>query len=111
MGSVYLAEHHVMRHRVAIKLLPQQHGRPDAPIIERFHQEARAAAKLTHPNIVRAFDVDTDDNRITYLVMEYVDGTDLQARRQPQRAAALRHGRQLHRGRPPKAWPMPTAWA
>jgi serine/threonine-protein kinase len=77
MGSVYLAEHNVMRHRVAIKLLPQNMA-AQSSYLERFHQEARASAKLNHPNMVRAFDVSTDDN-YTYLVMEYVDGTDLQA--------------------------------
>jgi serine/threonine-protein kinase len=77
MGSVYLAEHNVMRHRVAIKLLPQ-HMAAQKSYLERFHQEARASAQLNHPNMVRAFDVDTDNNN-TYLVMEFVDGTDLQA--------------------------------
>lgn len=77
MGSVYLAEHMVMRHRVAIKLLPQ-HMAAQTSYLERFHQEARASAALNHPNMVRAFDVDKDGSYY-YLVMEYVDGTDMQA--------------------------------
>lgn len=77
MGSVYLAEHMVMRHRVAIKLLPN-HLAAQASYLERFHQEARATAKLNHPNMVKAFDVDHEEN-IHYLVMEYVEGADLQA--------------------------------
>ncbi len=77
MGSVYLAEHLVMRHRVAIKLLPI-HLAAHTSYLERFHQEARASATLDHPNMVRAYDVDHEGN-IHYLVMEYVDGTDLQA--------------------------------
>lgn len=77
MGSVYLAEHLVMRHRVAVKLLPN-HLATQTSYLERFHQEARASAQLNHPNMVRAFDVDHDGN-IHYLVMEYVDGADLQA--------------------------------
>ncbi|REK18834.1 MAG: serine/threonine protein kinase [Planctomycetota bacterium] len=77
MGAVYLAEHQVMRHRVAIKLLPN-HLAAQQSYLERFHQEARAAAALTHPNIIRAFDVDQHES-YHYLVMEYVDGTDLQA--------------------------------
>ncbi len=76
MGSVYLAEHQVMRHRVAIKLLPS-HLAAQTSYIERFHQEARAAAALTHPNIIRAYDVDQHEN-FHYLVMEFVDGTDIQ---------------------------------
>jgi serine/threonine-protein kinase len=77
MGAVYLAEHRVMRHRVAIKLLPT-HLASQSSYLERFHQEARASARLNHPNMVRASDVDSDDN-IHYLVMEYVEGSDLQA--------------------------------
>jgi serine/threonine protein kinase len=76
MGSVYLAEHQVMRHRVAIKLLPS-HLAAQGSYIERFHQEARAAAALAHPNIIRAFDVDQHET-FHYLVMEFVDGTDIQ---------------------------------
>ncbi len=77
MGSVYLAEHQVMRHRVAIKLLPN-HLAAQTSYLERFHQEARAAAALVHPNIIRAFDVDQHE-AFHYLVMEFVDGADLQA--------------------------------
>ena len=67
----------VMRHRVAIKLLPTQLA-SQTSYLERFHQEARASARLNHPNMVRASDVDHEEN-IHYLVMEYVEGTDLQA--------------------------------
>ncbi len=77
MGAVYLAEHMVMRHRVAIKLLPT-HFAVHTSYLERFHQEARASAKLNHPNMVRAIDVDQEDN-LHYLVMDFVDGLDLQA--------------------------------
>jgi serine/threonine-protein kinase len=77
MGSVYLAEHQVMRHRVAIKLLSNSLAAQPS-YLERFHQEARAAAALAHRNIIRAFDVDQHEN-FHYLVMEYVDGVDLQA--------------------------------
>lgn len=75
MSAVYLAEHLVMRRRVAIKVLPQ--GRlDDSSHLRRFHREARAVAALDHPNIVRAFDVD-HDGETHYLVMEYVPGRDL----------------------------------
>src|SRR4029078_9843731 len=47
--------------------------------LERFEREARAAAALSHPNIVRAHDLDTDPGtNLHFLVMEYVDGTSLQ---------------------------------
>ncbi|HVX14592.1 MAG TPA: protein kinase [Pirellulales bacterium] len=75
MSSVYLAEHPLMRRRVAIKVLPKQRVN-DSSYLARFHREARAVASLDHPNIVRAFDVDNDGD-LHYLVMEYIEGHDL----------------------------------
>ncbi len=77
MSSVYLAEHVMMQRRVAIKVLPQNRV-ADSSYLARFHHEAQAAAALDHPNIVRAYDLDSD-GKIHYLVMEYVDGRDLHA--------------------------------
>jgi serine/threonine protein kinase len=75
MSSVYLAEHELMKRRVAIKVLP--HNRVnDSSYLERFRLEARAVAKLDDPNIVRAYDIDNEGNT-HYIVMEYVDGQDL----------------------------------
>jgi eukaryotic-like serine/threonine-protein kinase len=76
MSSVYLAEHVLMQRRVAIKVLPKNRVE-DSSYLARFHREAQAAAALDHRNIVRAYDVDNDGN-IHYLVMEYVEGCDLQ---------------------------------
>lgn len=78
MGEVYLGEHIAMRRRVALKILP--HALVDSPShLARFYQESRATAALSHPNIVQAFDIDKDPKRdIHYMVMEYVDGRDLQ---------------------------------
>jgi serine/threonine protein kinase len=76
MGSVYLCEHKFMRRRVAVKVLPAAKAE-DAASLERFYREARAAAALDHPNIVRAYDIDQDEN-LHFLVMEYVDGASLQ---------------------------------
>jgi serine/threonine-protein kinase len=75
MSSVYLAEHLLMRRRVAIKVLPKNRV-ADKSYLERFQQEARAVAKLDDPNIVRAFDIDNDGDT-HYIVMEYVEGMDL----------------------------------
>ncbi len=76
MGMVYLAEHQKMKHRVAIKVLPPDQAERPA-VVERFHREGRAAAALQHPNLVRGFDID-QDGPLHYLVMEYVNGVNLQ---------------------------------
>lgn len=76
MGIVYMAEHEKLKRRVAIKILPDDKMR-DKLSLERFYREARAAAALDHPNIVKAFDV-SDHQGMHYLVMEYIDGTNLQ---------------------------------
>ena len=76
MSSVYLADHVLMQRRVAIKVLPK--GRvEESSYLARFKKEAQAAARLDHRNIVRAYDID-EDKGTHYLVMEFVDGTDLQ---------------------------------
>jgi len=78
MSSVYLAEHRHMRRRVAIKVLPKNRVN-DSSYLDRFYREARAAAALDHQNIVRAYDVDFDEEQnVHYFVMEFVEGTDLQ---------------------------------
>jgi serine/threonine-protein kinase len=75
MSAVYLAEHMLMRRRVAIKVLPKSRVE-DSSYLERFHREAQAVAALDHRNIVRAYDVDQEDD-IHFLVMEYVPGKSL----------------------------------
>jgi eukaryotic-like serine/threonine-protein kinase len=76
MGQVYLCEHKLMRRRVAVKVLPTAKADDDAAL-ERFYREGRAVAALDHPNIVHAYDIDQDD-KLHFLVMEYVDGANLQ---------------------------------
>jgi serine/threonine-protein kinase len=76
MSTVYLAEHIHMHRRVAIKVLPQSRVE-DSSYLDRFYLEAKAAAALSHPNIITAFDIDNQD-KIHFLVMEYVEGRDLQ---------------------------------
>jgi serine/threonine protein kinase len=76
VGSIYLCAHEPSRRRVAVKVLPTALAE-DPASLERFYREARALAALNHPNIVRAYDIDQDD-RLHFLVMEYVDGSSLQ---------------------------------
>jgi len=75
MSHVYLAEHVLMQRRVAIKVLPRQRVK-DKSYLQRFQLEARAAARLDDPNIVRVFDIDNEGDT-HYIVMEYVEGRDL----------------------------------
>jgi serine/threonine protein kinase len=76
MGSVYLCEHKFMRRLAAVKVLPTARAK-DPSALERFYREARVVAALDHPNIVRAYDIDQEDD-LHFLVMEYVDGASLQ---------------------------------
>lgn len=76
MGTVFLCEHTLMRRRVAVKVLPSAKASDEASL-KRFHREAQAVAAVDHPNIVRAYDIDQDEN-LHFLVMEYVDGSNLQ---------------------------------
>ncbi|MCC6494203.1 MAG: serine/threonine protein kinase [Pirellulales bacterium] len=78
MSQVYLAEHMLMKRKVAIKVLPANRVE-DSTYLERFRTEARAAAKLDDPNIVRVYDID-NDGKTHYIVMEFVDGVDLHVR-------------------------------
>jgi serine/threonine protein kinase/peroxiredoxin len=75
MGYVYKARHKWMDRVVAIKLLPPA-ATKSADAVQRFQREVRAAARLTHPNIVTAYDADSSDG-VFFLVMEFVDGKDL----------------------------------
>ena len=77
MGAVYLGEHLELQRKVAIKVLAPGKGEDHKLALERFLREARAAAALDHPNIVRIFDV-ARHNSAPYLVMEYVEGETLQ---------------------------------
>ncbi len=77
MGQVLKAKHRRMDRVVALKILSKAAlNSPDA--VKRFQREVKAAAKLTHPNIVIAHDAGQQDG-VHYLVMEYVPGSDLSA--------------------------------
>ncbi|HTK74504.1 MAG TPA: protein kinase [Gemmataceae bacterium] len=75
MGVVYQAEHRVMRRPVAIKVIhPALLDHPTAG--ERFDREVRAAARIDHPNIVKAYDAEQAGD-LRLLAMEYVEGSNL----------------------------------
>jgi serine/threonine protein kinase len=72
---VYRARDLMLERQVAIKVLRPDFGKDDT-FRERFRQEARAAANISHPNIVTVHDFGLDNDRL-FIVMEYVPGTDL----------------------------------
>lgn len=75
MAEVYRARDLMLERIVAIKLLREDFSQ-DPAFRERFRQEAKAAANLSHPNIVTIHDFGFDDKQI-FIVMEYIPGTDL----------------------------------
>ena len=76
MATVYRARDRELRRDVAIKVLFPHLARRDE-IVRRFHREARAAAGLDHPNILRIYDVGGADDEPPYIVMELIRGRSL----------------------------------
>ena len=76
MGEVYRARDTRLDRVVAIKLLSSEIVNATGRGVDRFRQEARAIARITHPNICTLHDLGEDDSSI-FLVMEYVDGATL----------------------------------
>jgi serine/threonine-protein kinase len=77
MGRVYRAKDLTLERTVALKMLAPQFG-TDTGFVQRFLKEARAAARLNHPNIVQIYDFGQVEETY-YLAMEYVDGHSLGA--------------------------------
>jgi eukaryotic-like serine/threonine-protein kinase len=82
MSTVYLALDEVLDRQVAIKLLHREISE-EADQLERFRREARAAARLSHPNLVGVIDAGEDDGR-PYIVFEYIEGRTLKRRLQEE---------------------------
>jgi len=77
MGAAYRARHLGLEKDVVVKVLPPAFG-SSPELRERFLREARATAKLSHPNVVHVYDVG-DEGGVLYYVMEYVPGESLHA--------------------------------
>lgn len=75
MGQVFRARHSMMDRVVAIKVI-RADRLGDAGTVARFHREIKAVSRLSHPNVVHAYDADTIGST-HYFVMEYVTGADL----------------------------------
>ena len=77
MGAVYLGRQIALDREVAIKILPREVG-ADPEFRESFAAEAKAMARLNHPNLIGVFDFGDVDG-MPYIVMEYVEGSSLHA--------------------------------
>ncbi|MDB5350451.1 MAG: serine/threonine protein kinase [Planctomycetota bacterium] len=75
MGRVYKAQHLLMGREVALKVIAPEIVSNER-VVARFQREMKLAAKLDHPNVVRAYDADREGKSL-YIVMEYVAGQSL----------------------------------
>ncbi|HEX8324766.1 MAG TPA: serine/threonine-protein kinase [Tepidisphaeraceae bacterium] len=82
MATVYKARQISLQRDVAIKVLPKKSSE-SAEFVERFYKEGRAAARLSHNNIVQAIDVGSTPDNFHYFVMEYIEGRTLYDVMQP----------------------------
>jgi serine/threonine-protein kinase len=78
MGRVYEARQTALDKLVAIKLL-HKHLANDPKVAKRFHREARAASRLSHPSSMHILDFGQDEDGTLYIAMELLDGDDLLA--------------------------------
>jgi eukaryotic-like serine/threonine-protein kinase len=76
MGEVYRGHDLLLDRPVAVKVLEQSLA-SDPQLVERFKEEARAAARLTDPRVVAVYDWGAEDDSTYFMVMEYVSGIDL----------------------------------
>jgi serine/threonine-protein kinase len=76
MGRVMLAEHVMIKRKVALKIL-HAHFADDATVLNRFMNEARAAGTLGHPNIVESTDMGVTKDGVPYIAFEYLEGSSL----------------------------------
>jgi len=100
MSTVYLAQDEVLDRPVAVKMMHREISEePDQ--LERFRREARAAARLSHPNLVSVIDAGEDGGR-PYIVFEYVEGDTLKRRIQNEGGLpvdeAIAYGIEIGRG-------------
>lgn len=84
MGAVYVAVQHPLGRKVALKVLRPPNPDDSAHVQERFLREARAAARLSHPNVVTVHDFGIDEVGRSFLVMEWVQGDTLRTRLKAQ---------------------------
>src|SRR6185369_10982209 len=79
MGVVYKAQHKFLKTTRAVKTIKPELIGNDTSFVKRFHQEAMAAAAIGHPNIISVLDYGLLEDKIPYIVMEFVEGVSLEA--------------------------------
>src|SRR6185436_5787702 len=77
MGMVYLAHDTVLERDVALKVMVAQIA-DDPELKQRFEREAKAVARMTHPNVVNVFDLGSHSDGAPFIAMELLRGQDLQ---------------------------------
>jgi eukaryotic-like serine/threonine-protein kinase len=88
MGAVYEAHHLRLQKRVVVKLMNRSMARNEEALA-RFHREAGVASRLGHPHLVNVLDFGTSDHGEPYLVMEHLEGEDLDRRLHRTRTVPL----------------------
>ncbi|MBS2032489.1 MAG: protein kinase [Deltaproteobacteria bacterium] len=79
MGAVYEAQHKATGAKAAIKILNKDMA-ADPMLLERFRREARITASFDNPNVVKVLEFDQLPDGVPYMVMEFLEGEDLEAR-------------------------------
>ncbi|MBX9720717.1 MAG: serine/threonine protein kinase, partial [Candidatus Obscuribacterales bacterium] len=77
-GRVYLAQHQILQKKVAVKVLHAAKGADESARL-RFQREAQFLSKIEHPNIVRVHAFGLVDDAVPYIVMDYVEGQNLES--------------------------------
>jgi serine/threonine protein kinase len=77
MGAVYKVRHRLLEEVRVVKVM-RPHLADDEVLQARFLREAKVAVKLRHPNLAQIYDFTVDDSGFAYLVMEFIDGLNLQ---------------------------------
>jgi serine/threonine protein kinase len=77
MGAVWIAEHLALEIRVAVKFILAELARDVPDVVARFEREAKMAAQINSPHVVKTFDLGSTDDGMPYIVMELLRGNTL----------------------------------
>jgi serine/threonine protein kinase/formylglycine-generating enzyme required for sulfatase activity len=83
MGIVFRARHKFLKSQHAVKIILPSLVEQDGNLLARFKQEAVLAASIDHPNVIRVTDFGVEDDKMPFLVMEFVDGLPISDSLQP----------------------------